>query len=94
MTDDDWTRVAEFGLLKDAQSALMQLVATGVPAAIRDLRGQEPTYDEVSVFYVWVPTELADQANSVLNTEPISEEELTREALESPPIGRSMSEFS
>ena len=85
MADSDWTRVAEFGLLEDAQSTLIQLMGSGLPAEIRDLRGAMPTYDEVSVFSVWVPTELADEAKSVLNPASISDEELTREALESPP---------
>ena len=85
MQNSDWTSVAQFANLRDAQSALMSLLATGVPAEILDQGGKVPTYTEVSVFYVWVPQELAGEAKAVLNPSVVSEEELTREALESPP---------
>jgi len=83
--DSNWASVAEYGNLRDAQRALMQLLGLGVPAEIRDLNGLVPTYDEVSAFYLWVPAKLLDQAKALLNPVVISEEELTREALESPP---------
>jgi hypothetical protein len=85
MQNSGWTSVAQFANLRDAQLALMSLLAMGVPAEVLDQGAEVPTYTEHSLFYVWVPQELVDEAKTVLNPSAISEEELTREALESPP---------
>jgi len=81
---DGWAIAGQFSRLEEAQSALLSLIGQGLQAELRDQAGEVPTYDEASVFYVWVPGDLAEQAKSVLSP-GVSNDELTKEALESPP---------
>jgi hypothetical protein len=85
ITDSPMVNAAKFPTLADAEAAVIKLVAMGIPTAILGWDNQPVTTAYVGECYVWVPEDLVDDATEVLNPPSVSEEELTKLALQSPP---------
>jgi hypothetical protein len=85
MADSGWMNIATFPNFKEAQAAQISLIAAGVPAEVLGVDGMPLSDEDLSERYIWIPGELIDEANFVLATSTISEEELTKLALQSPP---------
>jgi hypothetical protein len=80
-----WINIAKFPNSDEAESELKSLVAAGIPALITGLEYAAPPAADFSERYIWIPEELIEQAKFVLARPSISEEELTKLALQSPP---------
>jgi hypothetical protein len=85
MTDSAWIELASFANLTDAEEAVKKLVCAGIPTQTLGPDQQPLTTAYVGECYVWIPEELSDEATEVLNPPSVSEEELTKLALQSPP---------
>lgn len=75
---EDWISVAQYS---DALSARIEaglLDGMGIPNRIEH-------YPRTVDWYLWVPPEFETDAREALKQAPISEEELTEEALKEPP---------
>jgi len=71
--------------LTDADVAVGQLVLAGIPAQAAGNERQSLTSRHSGECFVWVPEELLEKATFVLAPPTLTEVELTRLALESPP---------
>jgi hypothetical protein len=85
IADSDWTNIAKFSSFKEAQAAQISLLAAGVPAEVLGADGKALPDEDLSERYIWIPAELTDEATFVLAKPTISDEELTKLALQSPP---------
>jgi hypothetical protein len=84
MEKDDWLSVGTYPDYISAQVGSGLLSAAGIANRIwPDLRRVGVTADEEC--YVWVSPEMADEAKRILTATPVSEDELTQLALQSPP---------
>jgi hypothetical protein len=78
----DWVTVKEYTDVPSAQVASGLLSGLGIPNQIYRPRAPNVRTNEC---YLWVPPERAAEASAALEQSSISDEELTRLALESTP---------
>jgi hypothetical protein len=82
MSATDWVSVKEYTDVPSAEVASGLLTGLGIPNHIH--RPPAPKYRGAEC-YLWVPPERAAEARAVLERSSISDEALTRLALESAP---------
>jgi hypothetical protein len=85
MTKDDWVIVGEYSNSASARVAAGLLKGHGT--ASRLWPNPQPTVgaDMAGDFYIWVAPAVAHEARRILAIPKVSEEELTRQALNEPP---------
>jgi hypothetical protein len=64
---------------------MLNLMASGVPAEVRTVTGEIPTYEHIGPCHVWVLKEVVEDARWVLDKPTAAAAELERLALQSPP---------
>jgi hypothetical protein len=82
MSATDWVNVKEYADVPSAQVASGLLSGLGIPNQIYRPRAPNVRTNEC---YLWVPPERAAEVRAALERSSISDEELTRLALESAP---------
>lgn len=85
MTDDDWVKLMSFPDLASAEAAASKLDGS-VPSEILGPLDEPVTADYIGQCFLWVPSTLVEDANFALADPATSDEELTKLALESPPL--------
>jgi hypothetical protein len=85
MAKDDWITIGEYSNSASARVAAGLLASNGV--ANRVWPNPQPTVgaDSPGDFYIWVAPEVAEEARRILAEPVVSEDELTRQALNEPP---------
>lgn len=87
MSASDWVSVGEYSNLIDARLVSRQLHLAGIPNRIEDALG---VFDPgqcglVGHFAIWVSSDKLDEATRILAEQAISDDELTKLALGTPP---------
>ena len=83
----DWTEVFRCGTDYEAELVKSRLSDAGTPVVILNHRDHafNLTHGYLAKVRVMVPQSFAAQARDLLDSQPPSDDELTRQALESPP---------